>query len=56
MIELLGVELVSVMREVRLPQASWTSIKCCTTNDLESLASHLNHVCKVVKPGRRFIE
>ena len=35
--------------------ASWRRRKCCTKRELQSLAGHLNHACKVVRPGRRFL-
>ena len=33
----------------------WRRRKCCTKRELQSLAGHLNHACKVVRPGRRFL-
>ena len=62
---LLGIETDSVVGELRLPLdkltklrllvAKWRSRKACTKRELQSLADHLNHACKVVKPGRRFL-
>ena len=33
----------------------WRKRKSCSKRELQSLAGHLNHVCKVVRPGRRFL-
>ena len=51
--------------ELRLPQnkllrlkalvAKWRKRKACTKRELQSLAGHLNHACKVIRPGRRFL-
>ena len=64
-IPLLGIELDSQQMVVRLPQekllklrtlvAKWRKRKCCTKRELQSLAGHLSHACKVVRPGRRFL-
>ena len=35
--------------------AVWRKRKCCSRRELQSLAGHLNHACKVVRPGRRFL-
>ena len=35
--------------------ASWRKRKGCRKRELQSLAGHLNHACKVVRPGRRFL-
>jgi hypothetical protein len=61
----MGVELDSEEMVLRLPQekltklksliAAWRKRKCCKKKELESLAGYLNHACKVVKPGRRFL-
>lgn len=62
---LLGIEFDSVNQVLRLPQdklkklkklvASWRKRKCCKKRELQSLAGHLSHACKVVRPGRRFL-
>ena len=64
-ITLLGIELDAVASELRLPReklmklrkmvARWRTRKACTKRELQSLAGHLNHACKVVRPGRRFL-
>ena len=64
-ITLLGIEVDSDRLELRLPQAKllrlrelvgkWRRRKACTKRDLQSLAGHLNHACKVIRPGRRFL-
>ena len=33
----------------------WLTRKSCTVKDLQSLAGKLQHVCKVVYPGRTFL-
>ena len=62
---LLGIEFDSVKQELRLPEdklqklkklvAGWRRRKVCTRRELQSLAGHLSHACKVVRPGRRFL-
>ncbi len=62
---ILGVELDSELLQLRLPQdkleklrelvATWRKKKACTKRELQSLAGHLNHACKVIRPGRRFL-
>lgn len=64
-ITLLGIELDSELLELRLPQdklsklrvlvAKWRNKKACTKRELQSLAGYLNHACKVIRPGRRFL-
>ena len=64
-ITLLGIELGSLKLQLRLPQeklkklrklvAKWRKRDGCKKHELESLAGHLNHACKVVRPGRRFL-
>ena len=64
-ITLLGIEIDSELWQLRLPQGKlqklqelverWRHRKACTKRDLQSLAGHLNHACKVVRPGRRFL-
>ena len=61
----LGVEVDTVEMELRLPLrklqklkelvALWRVRKGCRKRDLQSLAGHLSHACKVVRPGRRFL-
>ena len=65
LIPLLGIELDSEWLELRLTPGKltkfcelvgkWRRRKCCTKRELQSLAGHLNHACKVVRPGRRFL-
>lgn len=62
---LLGIELDSELLQLRLPQdkldklrelvAKWRKRKGCTKRELQSLAGYLNHACKVIRPGRRFL-
>ena len=62
---ILGIELDSERMELRLPSgklkklcelvSKWRRRKCCTKRELQSLAGHLNHACKVVRPGWRFL-
>lgn len=33
----------------------WRRRKSCSKRELQSLAGHLNHACKVIRPGRRFV-
>lgn len=61
----LGIEVDSVAGELRLPVEkllrlrqllqAWGDRKSCSRKDLESLVGHLNHACKVVRPGRSFL-
>ena len=61
----LGVEVDTVEMELWLPLrkleklkelvALWRVRKGCRKRDLQSLAGHLSHACKVVRPGRRFL-
>ena len=61
----LGIEIDSNKMELRLPESrlskllevvgSWRKRKCATKRQLQSLAGHLNHACKVVSPGRKFL-
>ena len=61
----LGILLDTVNMELRLPDGklkalsvlikSWRGRKVCSRRELESLAGHLCHACKVVRPGRRFL-
>ena len=65
LIPLLGIELDLERLELRLPPGKltklcelvgkWRRRKCCTKEELQSLTGHLNHACKVVRPGRRFL-
>ena len=34
----------------------WRPRKSCTRKELEGLFGHLFHVCKVVRPGKRFLK
>ena len=64
-ITLLGIVLDSDLLELSLPRekleklrelvAKWRRRKACTKRELQSLAGHLNHACKVIRPGRRFL-
>ena len=64
-LSLLGVELDTELMELRLPQKKlfklrelvekWRRRKACTKRELQSLAGYLNHACKVIRPGRRFL-
>ena len=64
-ITLLGIELDSELLQLRLPRdkldklrqlvAKWRERKGCTKRELKSLAGYLNHACKVIRPGRRFL-
>lgn len=61
----LGIVLDTVKMEIRLPAEklrylrwvikSWWCRRVCMRQELESLAGHLCHACKVVRPGRRFL-
>ena len=61
----LGIEIDTGTGHLRLPTeklarlkqqlVEWNDRKSCTRRDLESLIGSLNHVCKVVKPGRSFL-
>ena len=62
----LGVKIDAQKMELRLPRerlqqllemvGSWRKRKCCTKRQLQSLTGNLNHGCKVVRPGRRFLQ
>lgn len=62
---ILGVELDSERLQLRLPQdkldrlrelvATWRKRKACTKRELKSLAGHLNHAYKVIRPGQGFL-
>lgn len=64
-ITLLGIVMDSDRLELRLPQEKleklrelvekWRRRRACTKRELQSLAGHLNHACKVIRPGRRFL-
>ena len=64
-ITFLGIEMDTVMGELRLPQdklvrlketlQDWRFRKACTRKELESLIGQLNHACKVVRGGRSFL-
>ena len=61
----LGIEIDTEACELRQPQdkldrlgnllSQWSKKKACTTRDLQFLVGHLNHVCKVVRPGQSFL-
>ena len=61
----LGIEIDTQKGELRLPKeklerlvsllATWGDRKACTLKELESLIGHLNHACKVARPGRSFL-
>lgn len=61
----LGIQIDTIKMQISLPQEKlerlkgllreWKTKKCCTRRELESLIGHLQHVAKVVRPGRRFI-
>ncbi len=61
----LGIEVDTAAGHLRLPTeklerliallAEWESKRSCVRKDLESLIGHLNHACKVVRPGRSFL-
>eukprot|EP00731_Ephydatia_muelleri_P013512 Em0007g822a len=64
-IKFLGIVIDTEVGELRLPAeklvhlrslvADWAGRKACNRKELESLVGHLNHVCKVVRPGRSFL-
>lgn len=61
----LGVEFDTQAMQLRLPQQKqqkleelvlrWCDRTYATKKELQSLAGHLQHACKVVKPGRCFL-
>ena len=61
----LGIVLDTIKREIRLPEDKlvrlkdmlqrWEHKKSCTKRELLSLIGHLQHACKVVRPGRTFL-
>ena len=61
-ITVLGIVIDTVEEELRLPTeklvrlrtqlVEWGDKKTCTCRELEALIGHLNHACKVVRPGR----
>ena len=65
-IEFIGIVLDSVKLEARLPQdkvehikealSEWECKKTCTLKELQSLIGTLNFACKVVPPGRPFLQ
>ena len=64
LIQLLGIEMDSIKLELRLPEQklerlkelveNWKERRCCKKRELQSLAVHLNHACKVCRSIRRF--
>ena len=61
----LGIELDTVKMELHLPQdklsrltsaiGEWLNKKVCRKRELLSLIGHLQHACRVVRPGRTFL-
>ncbi len=61
----LGVEIDTVKGTLRLPKekldrlgallTQWGDKKVCSAKEIQSLVGHLNHACKVVRPGRSFL-
>ncbi len=64
-LQFLGIFLDTVKLELRLPEdklqrlctmiRQWQGKKSCTKRRLLSLIGHLQHACRVVKPGRTFL-
>lgn len=64
-IVVLGIELDTAAQIARLPAdkfsalqealSHWSTRKCCTKRDLQSLIGRLHHACMVVWPGRTFL-
>ena len=64
-IVVLGIELVTAAQIARLPAdkftaiqevlSHWSTRKCCTKKELQSLIGRLHHACMVVWPGRTFL-
>ena len=62
----LGIELDTTTMQIWLPAdklthlkqtiANWLGRKACTKRELQSLAGLLQYVCKVVRPGRWFLQ
>ena len=65
-IVLLGIVIDIVEQELRLPTEKlvclqailreWEKQKSCTRKELESFIGVLQHVCRVIKPGRSFLQ
>lgn len=61
----LGIEVDMVEMVLRLPPGKlkelqelaekWLGRKSCSHQELQSVAGKLQHACKVVRPGRRFL-
>ena len=61
----LGIIMDTIAGEMRLPTEklerlgsllqSWGDKRACSRTELESLIGHLNHACKVIRPGRSFL-
>ncbi len=61
----LGVEIDTIEGTLRLPKekldrlgaflTQWGDKKVCSVKEIQSLVGHLNHACKVVRPGRSFL-
>ena len=43
------------VKELRELIREWSQKKSCRVRDLQSLVGKLQHVCKVVRPGRTFL-
>ena len=64
-LEFLGIEVDTIAMELRLPLSKlsrlqalirkWCPRKVCQKKELQRLAGHLCHACRVVRPGRRFL-
>lgn len=65
-IEFMGIILDSIRMEARLPDdkiqrikaafSQWSTRKSCTLKELQSLIGTLNFACKVIPPGRPFLQ
>ena len=65
MLMFLGIVIDMLNMQLRLPHAkllelralirSWLGRKACSRRELQSLTGKLQHICKVVKPGRSFL-
>ena len=61
----LGIEMDTLSGTLPLPEDKlsrlrqalqcWSKCKVCTRRDLESLIGHLQHACRVIRPGRFFL-
>ena len=65
-ITFLGIEINTVAMQLRLPYtkltelrglvSNWILRKSCLKKDLQSLAGKLQHACKVLRPGKTFLQ